>query len=400
MPNPPATDRRVNLPEVAVFASGRYATEWGSDGKPIAWSDWTDADLQHMAENDAHLRKTGQPAPYIKPSHDAEPVPGFLGPLKYRAGKLYARIEKCAAWIAEQVQDGLRPWRSAEILRAADAANFKGVTGPIFKGLALLNTHPRVKTLDSQVYAENFEEPAAVVGSCFVNFSEGSRMALTGDQTLALLEALGGDQELLAKAVAALQGADEKPAGEEPAAPDAPAAPATEPMQMSDKIGARITALETTNALLRARIEDDEKRTRANITADRNSRVTKFSESVSLSHGAARAETAKAAAAARIAILPALEVFDDKGADRVASIFSDILSLMGPGTAPRKPLAATGGASIGGGSEDFSEENVKAEIFAEITTGERSYLESKEGEGTLKTMVARRVAERTEGEAR
>ena len=49
---------------------------------------------------------------------------------------------------------------SATIEPNGEAVNFRGTTGPVFKALQLLSTHPRAKNLGSQVYADAcFSEP-------------------------------------------------------------------------------------------------------------------------------------------------------------------------------------------------------------------------------------------------
>ena len=385
-----------DLPEVAVFASGRYASAWDADGKPIAWSEWTDADLQRMAENDAELRRPGQPAPYVKPSHDAEPVPGFVGPLRYAAGKLYACIEKCADWLAEQILAGTRPWRSAEILRDGRAVNFHGVTGPVFKGLAALNTHPRVKTLDSAVYADTrFAEPSTVEGSLnVVTFQEATMP--TADQVLAALKALGMDDKLLKKVLDAL-GLSTAEGGAAPAKADGEGAAAAAPMaQMSDEAARRLVAIEAENKLLRSQILEDRAREEGRVKADRSARVARFADEVSLGYGAARAEQVKAVVVAKVAALPALEVFDEHGSDRLDGIFSEIKALMGPATVRRAAGAVVQAAGVTsvGGTETFSEENARAAILAEANPKERAWLTSKNPDATktLATAIARRKA--------
>ena len=377
----------IDLPEVAVFASGKYASDWDAAGKPTAWVEYTDADLQRMAENDAHLRATGQPLPYLKPAHDAAPVPGFVGQLRFRAGKLYAAIEKCADWVAEQVKAGVRPWRSAEIA-LADAVNFKGVTGPVFKGLALLNTHPRVKTLDSSVYAETrFAEPASAGSTYVTTFEEVGQMP-SAEQVLAALKAVGGDQKLLQKVLDAL-GLGSGDATADPAEPAA-AAPAASPEMMGE-----IVALKATNALLSARLEDEDRRRKADIAAARKQRIAEFGERVSLDYGAARAKQAMDVVAARAVSLPVLETFDERGADRLDAIFGEVKSLMGPATVKRTAGAVTNvmlESSVTNAGE-FSEESAKANIFAEATPQERSFLKSPDGAGLLAIAIKRRKEE-------
>lgn len=394
-----------DLPEVAVFATGRYATAWNADGLPIAWSEWTDADLQRMAENDAALRASGQPQPYIKPSHDAEPVPGFVGALKYRSGKLYAAIEKCADWLADQIKSGVRPWRSAEILRDASAANFQGVTGPVFKGLALLNTHPRVKTLDSAVYADRcadglskFEEPAVVAGSSLVTFQE-SNMDLTAEQTLAALKALGGDQKLLEKLLTAIKGDGGGDSAPEPAAAPAPMADPSpeEKKKEEEKLAAMsdsFAKLKADNDLLRARINEQEKIRERDIAASRVQQLLRFADEISLTHGRAVADKAKAAAERRMVGLSKTDNFSDDGRDLVGEVFSEVKDLLGPATIKRAQTAATqagGRSSID--AETFSEEMAKEEIFADAHPLELKRLRSPEGEGLLKVLIAARKAE-------
>lgn len=394
----------VDLPEVAIFASGRYASAWDRSGKPIDWAEYTDADLQAMAENDAHLRRTGQPAPYIKPSHDAEPVPGQLGPLRYAAGKLYAAVEKCAEWLADQVRQGVRPWRSAEILRHAEAANYQGVSGPIFKGLALLNTHPRVKTLDSSVYAETrFAELGIVPGSQYVT---GFAEAVTADapeseedgympsaeQILSALDAVGGDQKLLAKVLEAL-GLSTAAEGE----PEAPTAVAAEPAAvapMSDAAAAKLARMEADNALLRARIEGQEKQRANDIAHARSQQLSAFADGVQRTHGKAVADRAKASAALRMNLLPTTENFSD-GKDLVLEVFEEISGLLGPATIKRTEGAATQRGGRTTGLEEFGEPQAKEEIFGEIENAkELAYLKSSAGSALLKTLVDARIAER------
>lgn len=391
-----------------MFASGRYASDWDHAGRPIAWSEWTDDDLRRMAENDAEIRRTGQPIPYVRPSHDAEPVPGQLGPLRFAAGKLWAAIERCADWLADQVRSGVRPWRSAEIMRDARAANYVGVEGPVFKGLALLNTHPRVKTLDSHVYAESYAEmfeEAASADSVFVSFAEArpkeGSMQLTADQTLAALKALGGDQKLLEKLLAAIA----ETGGSEPAAAPAPMAdpaapakpeekPAVAPMSdaaapkpeeekpaaMSDA-AARLAKLEADNALLRQRVDEQRSQREADVALARTQRVVAFADSVSRTHGQAIAAKAKASVEARLTLLPKTENFAD-GKDLLAEVFAEITGLIGE---PRQRTDPT--AARGGGVDTFSEDKAREEIFAEATPRDRAYLESPQGAATLKAAI-------------
>lgn len=404
----------IDLPEVAVFASGRYATAWDAEGRPIEWSDWTDDDLRLMAENDARLRETGQPEPYIKPSHDAEPVPGRVGPLRYSSGKLYASIIRCADWLAEQILGGVRPWRSAEILRHAEAANYKGVSGPVFKGLALLNTHPRVKTLDSAVYGDaRFEEPAAVAGSSLVTFEEGAAMQLTAEQTLAALKALGGDQKLLEKLLAAItegdasggggdgdgaappameagEGGDAPPVSEEEKKKEEEAA-----MQASDA-AAQIARLKADQALLRQQLDEQRAQRAADIALARTDKLVRFADSVSHTHGRAVADKAKAAAEARFKGLPATENFAD-GRDLVDEVFAEIRGLLGPATRKTAPIAAQQGGGTSTVSEEFSEERAREEIFADKHPLEVIHLQSKAGKPLLDKLIADRKAAAEKG---
>lgn len=392
--------RRVDLPEVCIFDSEPYATAWDERGTPTAWARKSVAELREMAETDAHIRATGQPEPYIKPAHYADPVPGILGPIRFAleggVGKLYAGVKRAVGWIADQVLAGDRPWRSAEILNDASAANYHGADGkPMLKsivaGLALINEHPRKKQLHSDGVTR-FAEPGAVPGSQFVTVfdapsstEEGCKMQLTAEQGLALLKALGGDQKLYEKAIASLAG---------DAAPDATP---PEPAPMADKPAAPVVPMSDAAAklqadldLAKAQLGELRAQRVADVQLDRTRQIVAFSEKVSLTHGRAVADKAKAAVETRINLLPKTENFAD-GKDLVAEVFAEITGLLGPATRPSDPLAAGRPASMNG--ETFSEDTAREEIFAEANITERAYLQSPAGKSLLTTLVARRKAE-------
>ena len=297
-----------------------------------------------MAENDAHLRKTGQPAPYINPAHFTDPVPGFVGPLTFveaerpsaahpkgRPARVVAEVQ-AEEWIARQVLAGRRPWRSVEVTKHAEAADFHGMTGPVLRGLALLNTHPRRKNLDSPVYADRgitcFEEPAGA-GSVYVTSFQEIPMPDMA-QILAALEALGGDSEKL-KAVAKALGLGGDPAAPETAAAADPTTEETPPEKPEEDMVpmSEVAALKRQLATAQKQADEGVKLGTDALKRERNRQIDIFAERLVRGYGPARAEREIARVKKLLDVIPLTEVYAEDGKQHTEIVFAECLEAMG-----------------------------------------------------------------------
>ncbi|HAM56802.1 MAG TPA: hypothetical protein DCQ64_15935 [Candidatus Rokubacteria bacterium] len=175
----PTLAERVTVPGVEVFAAQPYASAWDAAGNVTAWTTYSDADLDAMVANASHIAATGQPGAYLKPTADTHRAAdeigtiGFVENLRRVGHKLVADLTHVVKRYADAIADTTQRWWSGEILADGASANYRGTTGPVFKALQLLSTHPRAKNLGSQVYADAcFAEPLAGGAGSLVLFME------------------------------------------------------------------------------------------------------------------------------------------------------------------------------------------------------------------------------------
>lgn len=383
----------VELKEEVLFTAGLAATAWDESGVPIEWSEWSEEDLRKMAENDQHIRATNQPVPYINPAHFEDPVPGFVGPLRYipgerpsakapkgRPGRIAARVT-AEPWIAQQVASGRRPWRSVEITKHASAADYHGIEGPVLRGLALLNTHPRRKNLDSPVYAEVscYQEPARA-GSVFVTpYTEPKTMDIA--KIMAALEALEGDSAKLAAVAEALGLTEQTAPVQEEVVPvmTEQEAPAVEEAlaAMSEKLA----AAEAVAASAQRQAESVTKR-------EQEAQLSRFRDALVEGYGEARADAAMSSVRSRL--LSVNDVFSDKGKAVVDQVFAETLVSMGEPVVGNmtQPLGRT--AKTTKAPETFSD--VARSVLAEATPAEEKILRNPAFSGALHYMTNKRLA--------
>jgi len=401
-----------DMPEVPIFAPGRYASEFDDNGQAVAWVEYSEPDMHELARNINACLATGQPIP-IKHGHKGRGAIGWLGRAAVKGGKLVTAFKGVTSHFAEMFRCNRLLGRSVEITAHPASFNFRGISGLTVKALAFLtDEQPRVKTLDSKVFAEVFSEPASG-GHVSITFQEAAM-----------------PEEKVAAVVA--ESAQSTAAAVEEAQADGMAALAAnlEAMQAAlETVLARVEAIEAGISTEAQDIDDDEKKEGDNADDDdekkegdeqmsearlyrqraaaaeaeakaigsqlsailaerRDAELQGFAETCRDRYGKARADELVQVAGSKLAAIDISDSFDETGAPRSVSVFDELLTVAGPRTIHRTPGVARKPASVGRGGE-HTEESVTADIFSEVGSEMVSYLKSRPD--TLSHMVKQRL---------
>lgn len=375
-----------------VFTVGPHPARIDPEtGKVLEWRIWSDDDFAAIAANAQSVLKTKQRIPIIL-EHSNEGAVGDVLWIDHRPGELHWRYKLLEDY-ADAHESGQVRGYSVEIARDGEAFGFRGTDGYTLRRVALLlDTDPRDKVGGvAPLYADSYSEgdtlatwSGSEVDLACVYYAEDGYMpeptavtppaapaapdagaTITPEGFLAALEKAGVDSALVEFAKA-LMGAGKTDANEEAEddeakkkAAAAEAAKVEENEETEEKEKKDVEEMSE----LRSRLERAEKRERATAKAHRATRLEVFGEEVRRKAGPAEAKKWLAKAAKDIAVIAELDVYDEKGTDRVRATLDELLALV-----PERVFGEPGAIA----SERFKE--IKA---AELETFDEKDVEQK-----------------------